>query len=217
MGLQRFEHRLEQLVEGAFAKAFRSGLQPVEIGRRLARELDAGRTVGVRGTVAPNAFTVTLSPEDHERFAGFQDALVHELQESVREHARDEHYTFIGPVEVTLLVDGDLKRGNLRVGADIVANERGLTGSLVLPDGRRFQLGDATVTLGRLSDCAIVLSDPQASRHHAEVRYGERGYMVADLGSTNGTMVNGMLVTTHHLRDGDVIGIGSTAIRYEES
>ena len=100
MGLQRFERRLERLVEGAFTKAFRSGLQPVEIGRRLVREMDAGRTLGVRGRVAPNRFSVWLSPDDSERFSGFADALQRELQDAVREHARDENYHFIGPVEL---------------------------------------------------------------------------------------------------------------------
>ncbi len=74
MGLQRFERRLERLVEGAFGKAFRSGLQPVEIGRRVIREMDAGRTLGVRGTMVPNQITVSLSHEDLERFAGFRDS-----------------------------------------------------------------------------------------------------------------------------------------------
>ena len=76
MGLQRFERRLERLVEGGFGKAFRSGLQPVEIGRRLVRELDTRRTLGVRGTVVPNQFTVLLSEADLARFEGFHDALV---------------------------------------------------------------------------------------------------------------------------------------------
>ena len=76
MGLQRFERRLERLVEGGFGKAFRSGLQPVEIGRRLVRELDAGRTLGVRGTVVPNHFIVYVADADLERFEGFHDALV---------------------------------------------------------------------------------------------------------------------------------------------
>ncbi|MDZ4826414.1 MAG: DUF3662 and FHA domain-containing protein [Actinomycetota bacterium] len=217
MGLQRFEHRLERLVEGAFAKAFRSGLQPVEIGRRLARELDAGRTVGVRGTVAPNSFEVTLSPDDYERVAGFHDTLVHELRESVREHARDEQYTFVGPVEVTIEVDDGQKRGSLRVTAQIVAAEGGALGALVLPDGRRVQLGDKPAHIGRLPDCIVALSDPQVSRHHAEIRLGDGGYEISDLGSTNGTLVNGMLITTHPLRDGDVIGIGSATIRYQQS
>ena len=83
MGLQRFERRLERLVEGTFSKAFRSGgLQPVEIGRRVGREMDAGRTLGVRGTVAPNRFTVWLSNDDLERFSGFHEALARELADA---------------------------------------------------------------------------------------------------------------------------------------
>src|SRR5256885_11814461 len=107
MGLQRFERRLERLVEGGFGKAFRSGLQPVEIGRRMVREMDAGRTLGVRGTVVPNQITVSLSTEDLERFAGFRDSLVAELADAAREHARDEGYHFSGPVEVTIAADDD--------------------------------------------------------------------------------------------------------------
>src|SRR4051812_28404093 len=154
MGLQQFERRLERLVEGAFTKAFRSGLQPVEIGRRLARELDAGRTLGVRGTVVPNPLTVLLSAEDTERFSGFHDALVHELEDAGREHARDEDYHFVGPVEVTLGVDERRRRGDLKVTAEIVADETGSVGSLVLPDGRRVRLGEDIAVIGRLPDCA---------------------------------------------------------------
>src|SRR5262245_2398753 len=98
MGLQRFERRLERLVEGAFSKAFRSGLQPVEIGRRLAREMDAQRTLGLRGTVVPNAFVIELAQEDLERFESFHDSLLKELAEAAREHAREENYHFVGPV-----------------------------------------------------------------------------------------------------------------------
>jgi hypothetical protein len=217
MGLQRFERRLERLVEGAFTKAFRSGLQPVEIGRRLVREVDAGRTLGVRGTVVPNRFAVHLSPEDAERFAGFTDVLQRELQDAVREHARDEGYHFIGPVEVLIDVDERRKRGDMKVVAEIAEAEGGLIGALVLPDGRRVQLGQETAVIGRMPECAVSLSDPQVSRHHAEVRPGHGGYRVVDLGSMNGTLVNGTRITEQPLRDGDVIVIGATSVRYEES
>lgn len=217
MGLQRFERRLERLVEGAFTKAFRSGLQPVEIGRRLVRELEAGRTLGVRGTVAPNRYDVGLSPEDHERFTGFHEALVRELEDAVREHARNEGYHFVGPVQVTIEVDERAKRGDLRVRADIVEDEHGSPGALVLPDGRRIRLGLGPAVIGRLPDCAVALSDPQVSRRHAEVRPVADGYRIRDLGSTNGTLVNGAVVTDHHLADGDEIVVGGTTIRYEES
>src|SRR5579862_2634271 len=102
MGLQQFERRLERLVEGAFAKAFRSGLQPVEIGRRLTREMDLLRTVAPRGTLKPNYFTVVVSPADRSRFEPIEAELVSELVGVAKEHARIENYVFLGPVEVDL-------------------------------------------------------------------------------------------------------------------
>jgi hypothetical protein len=217
MGLQAFERRLERLVEGVFTKAFRSGLQPLEIGRRLVKELDAGRTVGVHGVVAPNHFTVLLSPDDSERFESFRDALARELADAAREHARDENYHFIGPVTVDLTEDPQRRQGDLRVQAVIEQGEGGWSAALVLPDGRRVALNDEAATIGRLPDCAVPLSDPQVSRQHAEVRRGPDGFRVVDLGSTNGTTVNGSIVSEQALRDGDVISVGNTAIRYEES
>jgi hypothetical protein len=217
MGLQRFERRLERLVEGAFSKAFRSGLQPVEIGRRIVREMDAGRTLGVHGPVVPNRITVSLSEEDLERFAGFRDALAVELADAAREHAREEGYHFSGPVEVTIEADDDARRGDLRVHAEIVAGAVGAPGTLVLPDGRRIQLGEDRALIGRLPDCVVALTDPQVSRHHAEIRRDERGYRVVDLDSMNGIQVNGVKVREHLLTDGDVILVGATSIRYEES
>src|SRR5487761_2742845 len=100
MGLQQFEHRLERLVEGTFAKAFRGALQPVELGRRLTREMDLHRAVAVRGVIAPNAFEVLLSEGDYERFGGFVDVLAAELADAAREHAQSEGYVFLGPVDV---------------------------------------------------------------------------------------------------------------------
>jgi FHA domain-containing protein len=217
MGLQAFERRLERLVEGAFTKAFRSGLQPLEIGRRIVRELDAGRTVGVHGVVAPNHFTVVMSPEDFERFASFRDALARELADAAREHARDERYHFVGPVVVELTEDPQRRQGDLRVDAVIEQGEGGWAASLVLADGSRVALGEDDATIGRLPDCAVALSDPQVSRHHAQLRRSPEGYRVVDLGSTNGTTVNGTAVADHLLRDGDTIGVGNTEIRFEES
>jgi hypothetical protein len=217
MGLQRFERRLERLVEGAFSKAFRSGLQPVEIGRRMVREMDARRSLGVRGTIVPNMIAVSLSNEDLERFSGFHEALANELADAAREHAREEGYHFAGPVEVTIVLDPAARRGDLKIDAQIVAGAHGAPATLVLSDGRRVQLSDDGAIIGRLPDCAVALTDPQVSRHHAAIQYDERGYHVVDLDSMNGIEVNGMRVREHLLRDGDVIQIGATSIRYEES
>jgi len=217
MGLQRFERRLERLVEGAFSKAFRTGLQPVEIGRRLVRETDAHRTLGVRGTVVPNSFTIALSQDDIDRFSGFHDALVQELSDAVREHARDEGYGFEGPVEVTLDADPSARRGDLKIDAQIREGPMTPSGRLVLDDGRQIALGVDPAVIGRLPDCAVTLSDPQTSRHHAEIRYNDQRFSIVDLGSTNGTLVNGVQVREQALRDGDTILVGATSMRFEES
>jgi hypothetical protein len=214
--MQGFENRLEKLVEGTFGKAFRSGLQPVEVGRKVARALDDDRTVGVNGeTVAPNNVGVYLSPVDFDRFHQFADALARELAEVAREHARDEGYHFVGPVTVTLVSDDELRAGECDIAAEI--HEGGRVGSLVLPDGRRVQLGEDTLVLGRMSDSDVVVADPRASRKHAEVRPAGHGFAVVDLGSMNGTTVNGTSIREHPLQDGDEIRIGSTVLRFEAS
>ncbi|MCZ7527902.1 MAG: FHA domain-containing protein [Acidimicrobiia bacterium] len=217
MGLQSFERRLERLVEGAFTKAFRSGLQPVEIGRKMVRAMDSGRTVGLRGTVAPNRVTVLLSQEDAERFGSFHDALVRELVEAARNHAHEEGYHFVGPVTVELVVDPGLRRGDLDLLADIAEGAGGRVGALVLPDGQRVGLGEEPATIGRLAECTITIEDPRVSRRHAEVHPDLDGYVLRDLGSTNGTTVNGVQVREHALADGDAIGVGETTIRFEAS
>jgi hypothetical protein len=216
MGLQQFEDRLERLVEGTLAKPFRSNLQPVEIGRRLTREMDLHRRVGVRGLIAPNAFAVTLSKPDVERFSNFLDALVRELAEAAREHARNEQYSFVGPIDVQILEGPRLRAGRFSVAAEVVEGADGLVpAELVLPGGGRTQIGQDPVVIGRMPECDVVLSDPNVSRRHAEVLRVEGDFMVRDLGSTNGTRLNGAPITEGYLRTGDNITVGSTTLVFE--
>jgi hypothetical protein len=214
--LQGFERRLERLVEGAFGRAFPSGVQPVEIGRRIAREIDDGRQLGPRGAVAPNHFEVSLAPDDEERFASFRDALATELTDAAREHARATGCHFVGPVTVALLADGQYHRGAFEVRARIEQGATPLDAVLVAADGRRVKLAEGVNMIGRLPDCAVPLSDPQSSRHHAELRRAADGVTLVDLGSTNGTYVNGVRVHDQDLRDGDTIRVGNTTLRFEE-
>jgi hypothetical protein len=214
MVLSGFERRLERFVEGAFAKAFRSGLQPVELGRRIAREMDAGRTLGIRGPVVPNHFRVLLSPDDSDGFESFALALAHELSTAAKEHARDEGYHFLGPVTVELAEDPNKRRGSFVVVASIAQSDEPVSAELRLPDGTRVPLAE-TIRIGRMSDCAVHLSDAQASRAHAEIRPVPGGHLLADLDSTNGTLVNGTVVREHLLNPGDVVTIGTTDLHYE--
>src|SRR4051794_11442545 len=138
--LQGFERRLERLVEGAFGRAFPSGLQPVEIGRRIARAMDDGRQLGPHGAVAPNHFEISVSPDDDARFATFRDALASELADAAREHARDTDCHFVGPVAVAFTTDERHHRGSFAVGARIEQGDTALDAVLVLADGRRIKL-----------------------------------------------------------------------------
>jgi hypothetical protein len=219
MGIRGFERRLERLVEGAFARAFKSGLRPVELGRRLVREMDDNRSVGVRGgTVVPNAFTVALSASDVEQFESVQDTLVRELGDAAREHARDEGYSFMGPVEVELVVDERLHTGAFHIAGRLAEGVGGAgAGSLVLPTGDRFSLTESVISIGRHPDCNLVLADPNVSRNHAEIRPKGDRFEVVDLGSTNGTRVNGVRVDTQLLQDGDEVTFGNTRMRFEAS
>jgi Protein of unknown function (DUF3662)/FHA domain len=218
MVLSRLERRLERLVEGTFSKAFRSGLQPVEIGRRLIREVEVGRTLGLKGPVAPNYFVVRLSLDDAERFAGFREAFVTELAQSVREHARAERYSFVGPVVVEIDDDERLRLGNFTVTARIDANVEGAGAAVALPDGAHVRLGtEAANVIGRLPECAVRLSDPEVSRHHAAIELTPSGWIARDLGSTNGTIVNGVTASEHRLNDGDQIRVGATTLVFRVS
>ena len=228
MGLQQFERRLERLVEGVFAKAFRGALQPVEIGRRLTREMDLRRTVAPKGTLSPNEFKIVLSASDRARFASIENELIDELKAAAEEHADVERYTFLGPVSIAIEADAELSPGMVLVSGEMVKPKDPKRPRLVLPDGRTRDLGTKSMTIGRLPDCEVVLADPNVSRYHAEVRPAKAGsvssddseagpaYEVADMGSTNGTKVNGLpLKGAQALRNGDQITVGATTIRYE--
>lgn len=210
------------MVEGVFARAFRGGLQPVEIGRRLTREMDLRRTVAPKGTLVPNDFLVVLSPADRARFESIEDELVDELVAVARDHAEIERYSFVGPVSVVMETDDQLSPGMVLVSGEMQRHEEAVRSRLLLPDGQYVRLADQTVTIGRLPDCTIVLADPNVSRVHAEVHpatrdgYGATEYEIVDRGSTNGTRVNGMpVVGPRLLVSGDKITLGATAIGFE--
>ena len=219
MGLGNFESRLERMVEGVFSRVFRSGVRPVELGRRMVREMDLKRSIGVRGkTVAPNHFVFRVSEYDYAQLDPMHESLARELRDAAREHARDESYGFVGPVTVELQVDPSLHTGTFAVTARMVEPEGGRPlGVLELPTGQRVVLGDFIVTVGRMPECTITLNDANVSRNHAEIRPSDSGFVVIDLGSTNGTKVNGQRVVERELHDGDTVTFGATTLTYVSS
>jgi hypothetical protein len=172
----------------------------------------------VRGLIAPNHFKVNLPPADYERFPSFMDSLARELGDAAREHARTEGYEFVGPVQVELCEDPEIRPNRYSIDAEVREGPDGLpAGSIRLSDGRRISIGAQSVVLGRLPECAVVLNDPNVSRRHAEIRRRGSDVVVVDLGSTNGTRVNGVRVKEQLLNDGDEIEVGTSTVRFEAS
>jgi hypothetical protein len=229
--LRNFESRLERGIEGFFRAAFRSGLHPVELAKRILREMEAGKTVGVREVWVPNRYLLHVSAEDRERFSQMEGALVRELENVVREGARENGYGLVARPEVVFETDDGLKRGDLVVEAElseapgppsgeqpaVPTSSAGTGGMLVLADGgKEFALGDRSV-IGRLQGSEVEIQDPGASRRHAEIRRDGTDFVVVDLGSTNGTLVNDRPVAEATLEDGDRITIGRTVLEFRRT
>jgi hypothetical protein len=218
--LDNFEKKLDRMVNGAFAKAFRSEVQPVEIAAGLQRELDDRATVVSRArTVVPNVFVVELSPTDHDRLSAYEQTVADELGSLVREYAQQQRYSFLGPAEVSLAVDESLGTGVFRIRSEVRAGPQSgsapvdVSGQPHLEvDGAVYPLF-AVTRLGRGADVDIRIDDPGVSRHHAEITLGT-DVTIRDLGSTNGTVVNGRMVGTQILVDGARVQLGSTTLTY---
>ena len=278
MGLfDRVERGLERAVHGAFAKAFKAEVQPVEIAAAMRRAMDdRAAVIGHGRTFVPNLFTIELAPTDFERLTGFSDMLTDELVASAQEHAESQRYQPGGPIQVHFLSKEDLETGVFRVrpstakgaapgapAATPAATPAGVSppsgpvaaqpvpaeawppaaGAVVHPestrhepvaparpqthpaqrpwldvDGDHYPLLAAITVLGRDNTADVILDDPGISRQHTEIRVTSDGpHLVAsirDLGSTNGTFVNGERITSQRLADGDRVTVGRTALTY---
>ena len=218
MGLQSFENGLGRMVEGMFSRAFKSSVRPIEIGRRLVKEIDSKRAVDVKGRrVVPNEFVISLSPTDQAALAEIEAALIVELVEAVKEYCADENYHLRGTVLVTIKSDENLTSGRIDIDS-VVRKTQAVsgTGVLILADDRRVNVGTAPVVIGRSSDCDIPFDDSNVSRRHAEITFLADAHTVTDLASTNGTKVNGVTITAPRtLRHGDIISVGTYTVRYE--
>jgi hypothetical protein len=236
--LSEFERRLEGAIEGLFTKAFRTGLQPVELATRILREMEANKTIGVRDVWVPNGYVFYLSQLDRDRFSGTEKHIRRELEQVVREGAAERGWGLVGPPEVQFQTDAELRQGEFRCeplliegpttgGAAPVQEPTGQAGEADRKDygaqllliekgkpGKAFLLAKDRVIIGRLGESDLVLSDPGVSRRHAEVRHEDGKYVIADLGSTNGTMVNESTIGERVLEEGDRITVGRTVLEF---
>jgi hypothetical protein len=242
--LRNLEAKLEGLVEGAFSRAFRSQVQPVEIAHKLAKEMEDHKTVSVSRTYVPNHYVVFLSPKDRDQFASYEDGLRKELSDYLLEHARDEGLALISRPQVELETDERLGLGEFGIMAKLVqpaedeASEPsqgefghtmvyspdreprplavpGAGRALLVGGGKRLVLSGGRILLGRSRECDLRIDDPNVSRRHAELRRDGDAWVVEDLGSTNGIQVNGRRVQAAELAPGDELTVGRTRLTFE--
>ena len=259
--LQRFERRLEGIVSGVFARAFKGDVEPIELAAALKREIDnTARILSRDRRLVPNHFTIELGPEDFERLNAYGRTLNHELANELRDHADIQRYTFSGPIDIELVQQDDLPTGKFRVVSETLgtpqrrpaqyqqpepqpyeqepyvppnpppvvpqyqqppppqqAPRRGHPQVMLEVNGRRRPVNPPGVVLGRGTDADIQINDPGVSRRHAEIRLMPEGpggirVVLVDLGSTNGTLVNGRRSTEAELTDGSTVRIGNTTM-----
>jgi hypothetical protein len=250
--LQRFEKRLEGLVEGAFAKVFKGVVHPVEILNAMQREAEAHKAILAGGrTLVPNRYVIDLSPYDHSRLAPYAAALAQELAQSQAEFIGEQGWTVYGDVIVEIERGEGLDTGMFRVTAEVYTGGHepappapayepapgygggygqpapggyaapgapvgapGGTARLVSNDGRTYPLSVGSTVIGRGDQANLRLPDVGISRRHARVDFDGRQVVLTDLGSTNGTQVNGQKVAAVALSPGDMIQIGTTTLTF---
>ncbi len=253
--LKSIESRIAGLVEGTFSRAFKSEVRPVEIARKLAREMEEHKSFSVSRMYAPNEYRVYLSPRDRERFAEEEGYLASELAGYLLEHARREDLALRSRPVVQFITDERLGLGEFGIQTRTSAPPAGdpqphapvprASGqdaggrtmiystaeraaeqlqeparaeqrtALLLMDGRRLVIGAAGVTMGRSRQCEVMVDDPNVSRQHAEIRPRGGSWVVTDLGSTNGSRLNGRtLEQPTVLKPGDEIELGTTTLTF---
>ena len=257
--LQRFEKRLENLVEGTFAKVFRGVVHPVEIASAMQREADAHKAILAGGrTLVPNRYVIDLSPYDHSRLAPYAAALAQELAQTQAEFIGEQGWTVYGDVIVEIERGEGLDTGMFRVTAEVYTGgqqpepapapqqggydqqygappppppgapdagygqpgppmppqQQTPNARMVSNDGRQYALAVGSTIIGRGEQAQLRLADVGISRRHARLDYDGTRVVLTDLGSTNGTVVNGLRISAVALRPGDVVQFGTTSLTF---
>lgn len=236
--LSRFEQFMEQMVEGSVARLFRSPVQPVEIARRLERAMESQQSISVKRVIVPSFYKAYLNPQDFAAFEPVRAQLEQEMATYLSELAAERNFSMLEHPRVVLGEDPAVPRRGIQVVAEmtntdsseatqvmspaVVAPQPARRSSAMLllqtPSGpQAIPLESTLVSLGRGLGNDVILEDTRVSRHHAQLRYRQRRFWVTDLGSTNGTFVNGQRVTETALRDGDVLSLGGLELTFRDA
>ncbi len=305
--LRNLESKISNLVEGTFSRAFSSEVRPIEIARKLAREMEEHKSFSVSRTYVPNEYRVFLSPRDRSRLAEYEDALIGELSGYLLEHARRERLAMVSRPVIEFHTDDRLRLGEFGIQTSVTQTpEAGAFGegaapaaafeeqppaspaerresageelppnlasqpapapvpesagapvatpgsagagqpsggrtmiystadrvvepleesararpqtAVLLVEGKRVALGESGVAIGRSRQCDVTIDDPNVSRRHAELRPRGGSWVLTDLGSTNGSRVNGRTISGPTVvKVGDEIELGTVVAKFELS
>ncbi len=236
--LSRFEAFMENIVEGSVARLFRSPVQPAEIAKRLERAMESNQTVSVRRILVPNYYRAFLNPQDFETFKPIRAEVEREMATYLAELAQERGFSMVEHPRVELVADSGVPRRTIQVVAETQAAPAVSQSSdtqvipaqaaaspaararllLTTSSGTHVIPLDSTLmTIGRGLNNDIILEDSRVSRNHAQLRYRSRRFWLTDLGSTNGTFVNGEPVTERALRDGDVVSLGGLELTFRQT
>lgn len=212
--LDSFERQVERIVGGAFAKTFTSGLHPIEIVAALKREVDARAVVASRTRiVAPHSFHLGLAEPDLARLSTLGQAFIDELVEALSEYARTRGYQFSEPVTISLEGSDDVVEGLLDVRSEPVGEVVWVP--TLTWEGKSYLLTRRSTTIGRGSDSDLPVDARGVSRHHAEIRWDGKRAEVVDLGSTNGTKLDGARISRAPLPDACTLAVGQARILFQ--
>lgn len=230
--LDKVERGIEKAVRGVFSTGSRAQVEPVEIASKLRREVDhKSLTVSAGRTLAPNVFDVQLSDDDFKRAQEWGTPLAEELCDVVINHVRSQGYTLQGSVRISFRRNTELRPGDFEIISATEKSQGAPGGSprsnvpaapsrqpvrlqpVLDIDGQRYSLNAPSIVLGRSSDADIHVEDTGVSRRHLEIRTANGVTSAVDMGSTNGSYVNGQKVSgSTELTDGSTITMGRTKI-----
>lgn len=233
--LSRLEKRVEQLIEGAFARLFAGRVHPHEVAVQLSRAMEDHLVARGEGEwIAPDHFRVRLNPDDAGALLEADPALAQKLAKELLPLAREAGLTLLRPPVIDLLADAHVPLRGILVEAahgnassDTVSftpvdrpssasPEAPNNAFLIVDGGRHYPLDRPVVSIGRRLDNHIVLENPKVSRTHAQLRLRHGRYVLYDLGSSGGTQVNGETVKERVLEAGDVISLPGASLIYGE-
>jgi hypothetical protein len=235
--LDNLEQRLDRIVNGSFSKAFKSEVQPVELGAALQQEIDNRADTIAGQTVVPNIFIIELGEVDHERLAPYFLTLSTELSTLADAYVSEQRYTTVDGSHVSFDHDSALETGVFRIRStaaprppeveNLQAASPDLTPQvpmgaftpeaaphLVSITGEEFNIIKSVTNIGRGVEADIQIDDTSVSRLHCAIVLGSE-VLIRDLGSTNGTVVDGTRATETILRDGSIIKIGNITLTYK--